>query len=146
MSNALHPDDYKVIRQDVMRLHFRKMCTVTHFLFVTGENVMRLVCLSEKCTHSLFVCHRTRYETAFEKKVHFHPHPYGHSARCDKTAFQEKYPVTHKLLVKGQDVMMMLPFGQMSNVKAHHLFVIVQDVTALQKNIHCHDSPTDGHI
>ena len=86
-------------RTDVTTLLFRKMCAGTHFLLVTGEDVMRLVYLSEICTHYLFVGHRTRYETPFEKKGYFHPLPCGHSARCEKTAFQEKFPVTHKLLV-----------------------------------------------
>lgn len=86
-----------------------------------------------KVTHTLFVGHGPRYETASKKKVHCNPHPYGDSARCGKTAFQKMYVVTHKLLVKGQDMLtdvMILPFEQMSDV-THHLFVIVQDVIRL---------------
>ena len=61
---------------------FCKMCNVTHFLLVIGQDTMR----------SSFkkMCHVTH--KLFKKK-------------CDETAFQTMCNVTHSLLVIGKDVM-----------------------------------------
>jgi len=60
---------------------FHKMCNVTYWLLVIGNNVMRHHSQNMQC----------------------HPLAVGHRKGCDETAIHKMCNVTHKLLVIGKD-------------------------------------------
>ena len=84
-----------------MRLPFKKMCNVTHFLLDIGPDVIKLPCSKY---HSLSVGHRTRcHQITIQTNVQSYSQT---DVRCGQIAFQKKCAMcanvtTHLLLVMG---------------------------------------------
>ena len=152
--------------QDVMRLPFRTMCNVTHFLLVIGQDVMGLLFRKMSyVTHQLVVMRQNVMRLPFRKMcnvTHKLSMTRCHRTRCDEIAFQKKWPMT-LTSYQAQDKMWWYCLSdkcamtltsywlqhkmwwyclsdKMCN-DTHHLLVIE---IAFQTDVHWH-SPTVGH-
>ena len=90
-----------VIRQDEMRLAFRKMCNVTHFLLGIGQDVMRLTFRKCAMDHSL-------------------TNPVDDRTAVMRLGSRKMSNATHKLFVTQQYVMRIA----FTNVQCHSLYVM----------------------